>query len=130
MPIGPRTAGTTAPAADPAFPPMIADSPAKPARFAPLTAARTLARVGTFLRPYRRQVVYAAVALVIAAAAVLAVGQGLKSVVDRGFGTGDAAELNRGLVLLLGVVVVMAGATYTRFYFVSWLGERVTADLR
>ena len=109
---------------------MTMESPPKISRAAPLTALRTLGRVGTFLKPYRRQVVYAAVALVIAATAVLAVGQGLKTVVDRGFGTGDAAELNRGLVLLLGVVVVMATATFIRFYYVSWLGERVTADLR
>jgi len=109
---------------------MIPESPPKTAPLAPLSAVRTLGRIGTFLKPYRRQVVYAAIALVIAAAAVLAVGQGLKSVVDRGFGTGDAAELNRGLALMLGIVVVMATATFTRFYFVSWLGERVTADLR
>ncbi len=96
----------------------------------PVTALRTLARVGTFVRPYRRQVIYAAFALVVAAAAVLAVGQGLKGVVDRGFGTGDGGELDRTLALMLGVVVVMAGATFTRFYFVSWIGERVTADLR
>jgi len=96
----------------------------------PVTALRTLARVGAFVRPYRRQVTYAAIALVVAAAAVLAVGQGLKSVVDRGFGTGDGSELDRTLALMLGVVVVMAGATFTRFYFVSWIGERVTADLR
>ncbi len=96
----------------------------------PVTALKTLARVGAFVQPYRRQVIYAAIALVVAAAAVLAVGQGLKSVVDRGFGTGDGRELDRTLALMLGVVVVMAGATFTRFYFVSWIGERVTADLR
>jgi ATP-binding cassette subfamily B protein len=96
----------------------------------PVTALKTLARVGAYVRPYRRQVIYAAIALVVAAAAVLAVGQGLKGVVDRGFGTGDGSELDRMLALMLGVVVVMAGATFTRFYFVSWIGERVTADLR
>ena len=96
----------------------------------PLTALKTLARVGAFVRPYRRQVICAAIALVVAAAAVLAVGKGLKGVVDRGFGPGDGGELDRTLALMLGVVVVMAGATFTRFYFVSWIGERVTADLR
>lgn len=96
----------------------------------PLSALKALARVGAFVRPYRRQVIYAAVALVVAAAAVLAVGQGLKGVVDRGFGGGDGSELDRTLALMLGVIVVMAGATFTRFYFVSWIGERVTADLR
>jgi ATP-binding cassette subfamily B protein len=96
----------------------------------PVTALKTLARVGAFVRPYRRQVTYAAIALVVAASAVLAVGQGLKGVVDRGFGTGDGSELDRTLALMLGVIVVIAGATFTRFYYVSWIGERVTADLR
>jgi ATP-binding cassette subfamily B protein len=96
----------------------------------PATALKALARIGAFLRPYRRQVVTAAIALVIAAAAVLAVGQGLRSVVDHGFGSGDADALDRGLTAMLAIVVVMAAATYTRFYYVSWLGERVIADLR
>ena len=108
-----------------------ADTRLEPApKIPPLTALRTVARVGGFLRPYRRQVVYAAVALVFAAAAVLAMGQGLKFVVDRGFSAGNAAELDRMLGAMLGMIVVLAMATYTRFYFVSWLGERVTADLR
>ena len=96
----------------------------------PVTALRTLARVWVFVRPYRRQVVFAAIALVVAAASVLAIGQGLKGVVDRGFGTGNAGELDRTLALMLAVVAVMACATFARFYFVSWIGERVTADLR
>ena len=95
-----------------------------------MTALRTLARVGRFVRPYRRQIVYAAIALFFAAAAVLTIGQGLKFVIDRGFAAGSGAELDRMLAFTLGVVVVMALATYARFYFVSWLGERVTADLR
>jgi ATP-binding cassette subfamily B protein len=108
-----------------------ADTRLEPApKIPPLTALRTVARVGGFLRPYRRQVVYAAVALVFAAAAVLAMGQGLKFVVDRGFSAGDAAALDRMLGAMLGMIIVLAIATYTRFYFVSWLGERVTADLR
>jgi hypothetical protein len=96
----------------------------------PVTALMALARIGAFLRPYRRQVLYAAIALIVAAGAVLAVGQGLKGVIDRGFGAGNADELDRTLALMLAVVLVMASATFTRFYFVSWIGERVTADLR
>ena len=96
----------------------------------PVTALRTLARIGVFVRPYRKQVVFAAIALVVAAAAVLAIGQGLKFVIDRGFGTGNPGELDRTLALMLVVVAIMAAATFTRFYFVSWIGERVTADLR
>ena len=99
-------------------------------KLAPATAFRTLARVGRFVAPYKRQVAYAAIALVVAAASVLAIGQGLRFVIDRGFVAGSAAELDRALALLGAVIVVMAAATYTRFYFVSWIGERVTADLR
>ena len=96
----------------------------------PAGALKSLARVGAYLRPYRWQVAAAAVALLVAAGAVLAIGQGLKGVIDRGFGAGNAAELDRTLALMLVVIVVMAIATFTRFYFVSWIGERVTADLR
>ncbi len=111
-------------------PPMPPAIPVDAPKLPPVTALKTLARVGRFVRPYQRQVVFAAIALVFAAAAVLAIGQGLKFVIDRGFAAGSAAELDRSLALMLGVIVVMAAATYCRFYFVSWLGERVTADLR
>src|SRR5438552_1153348 len=108
-----------------------ADTRLEPApKIPPLTALRIVSRIGAFVRPYRRQVVYAAVGLLFAAAAVLAMGQGLRFVVDRGFSAGDAAELDRMLGAMLAVIIVVALATYTRFYYVSWLGERVTADLR
>ena len=70
------------------------------------------------------------VALLVAAACVLVLGQGLRRVIDGGFASGDAALLDAALIALLGVIVVMAIATYTRFYFVSWIGERVSADIR
>src|ERR1700730_1779418 len=91
---------------------------------------RTLRRLGSFLGPYRRRFVYAGIALLIAAGCTLAVGQGLKLVVARGFSAGDADELDRALFALLAIIAVMAVATYVRFYNVSWIGERVTADLR
>ncbi len=91
---------------------------------------RQLARILGFLAPYRRQVVIALIALVVAAGCVLVLGQGLRGVVDRGFASGDATSLDAALVALLGVIVVMALATYTRFYFVSWIGERDSADIR
>ncbi|HRD35270.1 MAG TPA: ABC transporter transmembrane domain-containing protein [Rhodocyclaceae bacterium] len=82
------------------------------------------------LSPYRRRVALAAAALVIAAIAMLAVGQGLRAVIDRGFSAGDPAWLDRALAAMFGVIAVLAAATFVRFYNVSWLGERVTADLR
>lgn len=91
---------------------------------------RQLTRILGFLAPYRRQLAIAMVALVVAAGCVLVLGQGLRRVIDRGFASGDAGLLDAALVALLAVIVVMAIATYTRFYFVSWIGERVTADIR
>jgi ATP-binding cassette subfamily B protein len=91
---------------------------------------RQLTRILGFLAPYRRQVAIALVALVVAAGCVLVLGQGLRRVIDRGFSGADAALLDSALVALLAVIVVMAIATYTRFYYVSWIGERVTADIR
>ncbi|MGE5090081.1 MAG: ABC transporter transmembrane domain-containing protein [Candidatus Levyibacteriota bacterium] len=108
-----------------------ADTRLEPApKIRPVTALKTLARIGAFLRPYRGRIVLAGIGLVVAASAVLAVGQGLRFVVDRGFAASSAPELDRTLGLMLVIVVVMAAATYMRFYYVSWLGERVTADLR
>ncbi len=91
---------------------------------------RQLARILGFLAPYRKQVVIAAVALVVAAACVLVLGQGLRRVIDGGFAASDAGMLDSALIALLAVIVVMAISTYTRFYFVSWIGERVSADIR
>jgi ATP-binding cassette subfamily B protein len=86
--------------------------------------------VVALLKPYRRRVIVAAIALVVAALAMLGVGQGLRAVIDRGFAAGDPAWLDRALLAMFGVIALLATATYTRFYNVSWLGERVTADLR
>ncbi len=102
-------------------------SPAAPAT---VPVVRTLTRLSRYLAPYRARFVVAGVALLVAAGCTLAVGQGLKLVVDRGFSAGDGAELDRALFALLAIIAAMSAATYVRFYNVSWIGERVTADLR
>src|SRR4051812_6437903 len=84
----------------------------------------------TYLLPYRWRIAGAAVALLVAASTVLALGGGLRFLIDRGFVAGDETLLDRAVLILLGVVVVMAAASYVRFYLVSWIGERVIADLR
>ena len=60
------------------------------------------------LAPYRRRVILALVALVVAAAAMLAVGQGLRAVIDKGFSAGDPAWLDRTLAAMVGVILVLA----------------------
>ena len=77
---------------------------------------------------YRAQLAGAAIALLIAAAATSAVPYAFKLIIDRGFS--GSGEIGRWFEYLLMLVVVMAIATAVRFYFVSWIGERVVADIR
>jgi len=80
---------------------------------------------------YPAQVALALVALVITASATLAIPAGFRLIIDRGFGGGgDPADIARWFRYLLMIVTVLAIGTAMRFYFVSWLGERVVADVR
>ena len=88
-----------------------------------------LRRLTPFLRPHWRIAAAAGVALVVAAGSVLAIGQAIRRVVDLGFG-GEGQTIDLYFIALLGVVGVLAGATFGRFYLVTWLGERVVADMR
>jgi len=83
-----------------------------------------------FVRPYKLQIAGAMVALVVAAVTVLAMGNGLRHLVDNGFSAGDPELLDQAVIVLLGVVILLAAASYARFYLVSWIGERVVADIR
>ncbi len=89
-----------------------------------------LGRLWAYVRPYKLAVAGAALALVVAAATVLFMGVGLRTLVDQGFSSGDSGLLDRALFVLLGIIVLLALATYSRYSLVSWLGERVVADLR
>ncbi|NNE82681.1 MAG: ATP-binding cassette domain-containing protein, partial [Alphaproteobacteria bacterium] len=91
---------------------------------------RLLRRLGVFLRPYRGQILAALVALTVAAGTVLAVGWGIRLLVDDGFSAGNTELLNDALLVLLVFIIFLAGATYARFFLVSWIGERVVADIR
>ena len=83
-----------------------------------------------FLRPYRRQLIGASIALVISSAAWLLVGQGVRYLIDAALRAGDPTLLDRAAGALLIVIIVMAVSTYSRYSLVSWIGERVVADLR
>ncbi|MFN3370017.1 MAG: ABC transporter transmembrane domain-containing protein [Sphingomonadaceae bacterium] len=100
---------------------------------APERRARRLSSLSllwTYGRRYPVQLVAALAALLVAATATLAIPQGFKLVVDEGFGAGAGADISRYFLALLGIVLVLGIATAVRFYFVSWLGERIVADLR
>ncbi len=83
-----------------------------------------------FLAPYKARIALALAALAVAALCMIALGQALRQVIDEGFATRDTAALDRTFYALMAVVIVLAVSVYVRFYNVSWLGERVTADIR
>ncbi|MGM0561515.1 MAG: ABC transporter transmembrane domain-containing protein [Pseudomonadota bacterium] len=83
-----------------------------------------------FVRPYRLQVAGAMVALTVAAATLLTFGFGIRQLVDRGFTAGDAALLDRALLVLALAIVILSISSFARYFLVSWIGERVIADIR
>ncbi len=83
-----------------------------------------------FLRPYVKQVVCAGFALVATAAITLSIGQGLRMVIDQGLSGTSGALLERTILIFGLLVAGLTLGTMTRFYLVSWIGERVSADIR
>ncbi|QQE85664.1 ABC transporter transmembrane domain-containing protein [Pseudomonas putida] len=83
-----------------------------------------------FMRPYRRQALLALLALVVTAGITLSMGQGIRLLVDQGFMTRSAQQLNQTIGLFLLLVLALAAGTFSRFYLVSWIGERCVADIR
>jgi ATP-binding cassette subfamily B protein len=91
---------------------------------------KAVLRLGRFLLPYRQRIAGALAALLIAAGCVLALGQGLRLVIDAGFGSGEPRLLDQALAAMIGVAVTLACATWLRFYLMMSVGERVVTDLR
>ena len=110
----------------------MASRPPKPPL--PPVAERKLSRLRLlwrFAAAYPWQLAAALTALLVAAATSLAIPQGLKMVVDNGFSRGsDPAAIQPFFTAFLGLVALLGLATAVRFYFVTWIGERVVADLR
>jgi ATP-binding cassette subfamily B protein len=83
-----------------------------------------------FVKPYRIRLIIALLALIVTAALTLSMGQGIRLMIDQGF----AAQSQKGLadaMSLFGVIIFfMSIGAYCRFYMVSWIGERVVADIR
>ena len=83
-----------------------------------------------FLLPYKGRLFAAAIALVFTACVTLAMGQGVRLLIDDGFVAGSIDQLKNAALTMIVIAVLMAVGTYARFYLVTWLGERVSADLR
>lgn len=91
---------------------------------------RSLAPVLGLLVNYKRRVIGASIALLFTAAATLSMGLGVQVLIDEGFGGGSNDSLKGAIALFFAIATAMAFGTFIRFYLVSWLGERVSADIR
>ncbi len=91
---------------------------------------RPLATLWPFIRPHTGTLAAAMAALLVAAAAMLALPVALRFLIDRGFADGDVGTINRYFAWFLAAAVVFGGFAALRFYLVTWLGERVVADVR
>jgi len=83
-----------------------------------------------FVRPYRMRLVVAIIALIATATLTLSLGQGVKLMIDEGFSTQSTLGLANALSVVGFIIFAMSIGAYFRFYMVSWLGERVVADIR
>ncbi|MBY6198259.1 ABC transporter ATP-binding protein/permease [Vibrio hangzhouensis] len=83
-----------------------------------------------FVRPYRNKVIAALIALICTAALTLSVGHGVRILIDQGFAQQSSEQLSSAIQFILLVVLCISIGTFFRFYLVSSVGERVSADIR
>jgi ATP-binding cassette subfamily B protein len=83
-----------------------------------------------FVRPYRMRLVIAIIALIATATLTLSLGQGIKLMIDDGFSAQSTVGLANALGVVGLIIFALSTGAYFRFYMVSWLGERVVADIR
>src|SRR5215475_12823583 len=91
---------------------------------------RPLVALWPFLRPYRFILLFAVVALVVASGALMVLPVAGRRLIDQGMVPGDAQTVNRYFLVFLGASVALGVFAALRFYLVTWLGERVVADVR
>ncbi|WP_392339740.1 ABC transporter transmembrane domain-containing protein [Moritella marina] len=90
----------------------------------------SLLPIFAFIKPYKLMVLYALLALLLTAGINLSLGQGVKYVIDNGFIAGSETQLKSAILVLVALITLLALGTFSRFYMMSWLGERVSADIR
>ena len=91
---------------------------------------KILRRLVPFMAPYKGMVALATLFLLLAAGASLAIPAAVREMIDHGFSQENAGLIDRYFLLVLGVALVLGFATAARFYCVTWLGERIVADIR
>ena len=83
-----------------------------------------------FIKPYKLKVAAALIALIVTASLTLSVGQGVRILIDQGFAQQSVQELGSAIGFILVVTLLISIGTFFRFYLVSSVGERVSADIR
>lgn len=96
----------------------------------PEAIERPLQLLWPLLKPYKRYLLGGLAALAVSSGTTLAMGWGLKTIVDQGFADTTGDFLDQALSILLAVILAMAGASYARFRLINMVAERVTTDLR
>ncbi len=104
--------------------------PPKENKISPAARLRPLAKLWPYIWPYRPRLLLALAALLIAAAASLSLPVAIRLVIDEGFSRESADAIDRYFIGLFALAAVLAVFSAARFYLVSWLGERVVADVR
>jgi len=92
-------------------------------------AFSSLLPVFAFIKPYKWMVAAALAALLVTAGVNLSLGQGVKFVIDHGFIAGSKEQLQQAVLVLIGLISLLAVGTFSRFYLMSWIGERVSTIL-
>lgn len=107
-----------------------ASSPTGKDTAAEVSQRAVLPWIGSFLKPYKLRVFAAIIFLFIGSLAWLSLGQGVRLMVDEGFLQENGERLNEIIMLVIGITALSSSAIFCRFYLMTWLGERVSADIR
>jgi ATP-binding cassette subfamily B protein len=91
---------------------------------------KSLRHVVHYVKPYSLSLLGVVLALIITSSSVLGLGKGLSYLVDQGFSGHDPRFLDKALIILLTVTVLLAVATFARFFLITYAGERIIADIR
>jgi ATP-binding cassette subfamily B protein len=90
----------------------------------------SLVKLRAYLKPYRLRIIGALVALATSSAIVLGLGSALRYLIDEGIDKNDLTLLDRSFTIFIGLTFLLSLATYSRYYLVSWVGEKAIADIR
>jgi ATP-binding cassette subfamily B protein len=89
-----------------------------------------LAKISVYLRPHKLTILGIFLSLLITSSTVLLISKALQYFIDKGLVANDLANLDFALFILIMIIVTLALFTFVRFYLVTYLGERVIADIK